>query len=279
MKRHDDICSLQEDFLQEYTAAENIRKYVKNTAGYGISYLLDHDYGDLYWEVIDKILPPLPEGRGLRLLEFGCGAGMNLLHLVSALERRKTPLDSAFGTDFSASLIEAANRETETALTPQAASKVRFCVAKNESLHTDLAGQLHVTPESLEGSFDLIFGINTIRYCHRLKKAEDNAQDIYRLLRDQGVCMVVDMNDKFPAFRGQFRDWRTKSREAYYLPSLDEYARPFESANFKILRKTHFCWVPHSAGKRLVMLMLAVSPLLNCFFRKRAMRSLVISQK
>src|SRR4029077_5046256 len=132
-----------------------------------------------------KYLAKTQVGKGLRLLEFGCGAGMNLLHLVSVLERRGMLVDFACGTDFSAPLIESAQREAKEALAPQIADKVKFCVAKNDSLLGDMARELEVNTESLEGSFDLILGVNTIRYCHRLKNEGACAQQIHKLLRDQ----------------------------------------------------------------------------------------------
>jgi len=204
---------------------------------------------------------------------------MNLLHLVSVLERRGMLVDFACGTDFSAPLIESAQREAKEALAPQIADKVKFCVAKNDSLLGDMARELEVNTESLEGSFDLILGVNTIRYCHRLKNEAACAQQIHKLLRDQGVCIVIDMNDKFPVFRTRFRDRVTKDKESYYLPSLDEYARPFELAKFEILRKGNFCWIPHSAGRSLTAVMRAMTPVLNSLGRRHAMRSLVISRK
>jgi len=252
---------------------------MKKTAGHGISYLLEHDYGQIYLEVIDNFLPKATAARGLRILEFGCGAGMNLLHLLSVLEGRGTPVELAYGTDFSAALIESAKLEAKEALKPKIADKVRFCVAKNETLVGDMAQNLDVAPESLLGSFDFIFGVNTIRYCHRLKNQNDNAQQIRELLKDHGVCVVIDMNDKFPAFRSRFRDRATKEKESYYLPSLAEYARPFETAEFEILRKDNFCWIPHSAGPSLTAFMRFMTPVLNGIGRKRAMRSLVIGRK
>jgi SAM-dependent methyltransferase len=270
---------MREEFLREYSAEEAIRRYMKKTAGYGISYLLEHDYSDIYLEVIDKYLPKAKTGQRLRLLEFGCGAGMNLLQLVSVLERRGTPVEFACGTDFSAALIESAKLEAKEALTAHMAGKVRFCVAKNENLLGDMTKELGIGPESLVGSFDLILGINTIRYCHRLKNENENAQQIHELLKDQGVCIVIDMNDKFPVFRSRFRDRVTKDKVSCYLPSLEKYARPFEAAKFEILRKDNFCWIPHSAGKSLTALMRVMTPVLNSVGRKHAMRSLVISRK
>jgi SAM-dependent methyltransferase len=270
---------LRLDFLNEYSAEENIRRYMKKTAGHGISYLLEHDYGDIYLEVIDKYIPKAKTGKGLRLLEFGCGAGMNLLYLVSVLERRGMAVDFACGTDFSEPLVESAKVEAKEALRPQLMEKIRFCVARNENLVDDMTRQLGSSRESLVGSFDLIFGVNTIRYCHRLKNEKDCAEGIQELLSDGGVCIVIDMNDKFPAFRSRFRDRMTKEKDSYYLPMLDEYARPFVSAGFEILRKDNFCWIPHSAGQSMTTMLRFISPLLNGIGRRYAMRSLVISRK
>jgi SAM-dependent methyltransferase len=272
------ISNMREDFLKEYSAEENIRRYMKKTAGYGISYLLQNDYGNIYIEAIDNFLPKLSE-RGLRILEFGCGAGMNLIHLVSLLERRGTQVDFACGTDFSPALIASASAEAKEALTPRSAGRVQFCVAKNDTLLEDMSRELHGSPQTLAGSFDLILGVNTIRYCHRLKNEMENALQIRELLRDRGVFIVIDMNDKFPAFRSRFRDRATKDKEAYYLPSLAEYARPFEAAKFEILRKDNFCWIPHSAGPSLTTIMKTMTPVLNAVIRSRAMRSLVIGRK
>ena len=164
---------LRHDFLEEYNADENILRYMKKTAGHGISYLLEHDYTDIYLDVVDKYIPKAKAGKGLRLLEFGCGAGMNLLHLVSVLERRGIAVDFACGADFSEGLIASAKVEAEEILTPQLMDKVRFCTGRNESLIDDMTKGLESSRESLEGSFDLIFGVNTIRYCHRLKNEND----------------------------------------------------------------------------------------------------------
>jgi len=47
MKMRDSTVSgRREAFLEEYSTERNIRRYVKKTAGHGISYLLEHDYGD-----------------------------------------------------------------------------------------------------------------------------------------------------------------------------------------------------------------------------------------
>src|SRR5690242_13117555 len=104
-------------FLEQYSTEETIRKYTRKTAGYGISYLLDHDYGRLYLDVIERYVPKARLKAGICLWEFGCGAGMNLLHLVSVLERRGISVELACGTDFSAALIAAARGEASNYVT------------------------------------------------------------------------------------------------------------------------------------------------------------------
>jgi SAM-dependent methyltransferase len=266
-------------FLQEYNSKEAVLKYSKPTAGTGISYLLDHDYATIYLEALQKHLPESTRREGARVLEFGCGAGMNVIHMVSLVERSGIPLKEAFGTDFSETLIRTANQEADRDLTPERRAKVRFLWGRNEALIQDLAKGLNVPEASLEGKFDLIFGVNTIRYCHRLHKEQECAQGLSRLLRKGGVCVVIDMNQKFPLFRSRFKDTLTMKEEDYYLPDLDEYARPFELAGFKLLTKKTFCWVPHSAGPLLAKVCKAMTPVLDGLFAQRAMRCLVVAQK
>jgi SAM-dependent methyltransferase len=270
---------MRQDFLAEYSAESNIRRYMTRTAGHGIRYLLEHDYADIYFGAIERYLPKESTGKGLRIIEFGCGAGMNLLHLVSLLERRGIAVDYAIGTDFSPALVESARAEARDFLAPQLMNKVQFCVARNEALIADITHELSLPIESQAGSFDLIFGVNTVRYCHRLKNEQDCADGVFQLLAEGGVCISIDMNSGFPAFRSRFRNLMTKPDESCYLPSLDEYARPFASAGLEILRKENFCWIPHSAGHALTTTMRFLTPLLNGLARRHAMRSLVISRK
>jgi SAM-dependent methyltransferase len=266
-------------FLEEYNSEESIRKYTKETAGNGISYLLDHDYLEIYLDVLEKYIPVSRKQKGIRLWEFGCGGGMNLLHLVSVLERRGIAVDSAIGTDFSVTLIEAANREARKYLPAEQIKKVRFCVARNESLIEDVTKGLGVPEDSLLGSIDIMLGVNTIRYCHRLKNENECVGAISGLLTDGGVCVVIDMNDRFPVFRSHLRHPLTKEEGSDYLPSLEEYARPFSSAGFELLEKDTFCWIPHSAGSGLTAVMKTLTPILSALAPSRAMRSLVIARK
>jgi cyclopropane fatty-acyl-phospholipid synthase-like methyltransferase len=279
MVTNDNVSKLNGEFLEEYSTQESLYRYTRETAGNGISYLLEHDYGEIYLNVLRLHVPKSKLQQGVRLWEFGCGGGMNLLHLVSVMERQGIAVDCAVGTDFSETLIDAANREAKKYLHPDLKKKVRFCLARTESLVEDAVQGMGISKESIVGSFDMMLGVNTIRYGHRLMKENECVGNISDLLTDSGVCIVIDMNNKFPAFRSRFRDRMTKERIGYYLPSLDEYARPFSSAGFEILKKENFCWIPHSAGSGLTAVMRTLTPVLSAIAPGRAMRSLVIARK
>jgi SAM-dependent methyltransferase len=268
---------INEKFLQEYVSDDAVRKYTTGTAGFGINYLLRNDYAKVYLSVVGSYLQTSPL-RPLRMLEFGCGGGMNIIGLVSLLEEKGIPVECAYGTDFSPRLVQSAAQEVKASLTPGLAKKLSFQVARNERLAEDLAAARGRPVEDLVGSFDLIIGVNTFRYCHRLGKELDCAADIYRLLRPGGVSIIIDMNDRFPAFRSHLKGTAEDPAECY-LPSLEEYASPFKTGGFEIIRKENFCWIPHSAGLALTLCCRFLSPLLNLVAPDRAMRSLVVARK
>jgi len=64
---------LQAEFFKEYTSPEAIYKYTSPTAGYGISYLLEPDYKEVYLQALGRRLPRGLKERSIRILEFGCG--------------------------------------------------------------------------------------------------------------------------------------------------------------------------------------------------------------
>jgi SAM-dependent methyltransferase len=268
-------------FFREYTSHDAILKYTRGTAGFGISSLLDRDYKEVYLKALD-LLPSSVKDQPIRMLEFGCGAGMNLLHLVSVLSREGIHVASAVGTDFSPVLIEAAKSEAKNYLRDEERRRVEFCVAKNETLLHDLSLALGQGRPELENSFQFILGVNTIRYCHRAGKELDCARDIFDLLVPGGVCVVIDMNDRFPVFRSALKNrlrGQQENEEECYLPSLEEYTAPFAKAGFEVVRREHFCWIPHSSGQLMTGLLRFLSPVLTTVAGSRAMRSLVVARK
>lgn len=152
-------------------------------------------------------------------------------------------------------------------------------VASNENLVSQSAAGLGIEAGKLLGSFDVVIGVNTIRYCHRLNNVDQCVEGIKALLADGGVCINIDMNRNFPAFRSQLRNWRSKQGSATLLPTLDQYAAPFSSAGFEVIEKRNFCWIPHSAGRSLTRVMKMLALILNIVAPGRAMRSLVICRK
>lgn len=262
-------------FSEEYESNDALLKYSTETAGYGVNYLLEHEYANIYLEAIRVHLKTSPR-KPLRLMEFGCGAGMNLIRLVDVLGRQQVQVDSAYGTDFSMALVNRARQEAVTYLPKGQKVRVEFHAARNERLLDDLVASTGAS--NLAGSFDLIIGVNTFRYCHRLNAENACASDIKKLLRPGGVCVMIDMNDRFPLFRSRLQAAPDDPNEAF-LPSLQQYASPFENAGFEMIRTGNFCWIPHSAGPAMTLMGRVMTPVLNIVARPYAMRSLVVARR
>lgn len=265
-------------YLEEYSQADAVKRYLNATAGVGISHLLRNIYGPIYQRNVD-ILEKKFGKKGWRVLEYGCGGGMNLIHVTKLLGERGIEVERAHGTDFAQAMIDAANREASNYLSPAEQEKVHFSVVANENLSNGLSAELGVPQSDVLNSFHFIFGINTFRYCHRIGKAEQTAKDIFRLLKPGGISMMIDMNNKFPFFRSRKEDLRTKPAEQCVLPTVDEYKGPFERAGFKLLEVKNFCWIPHSASGMTFTITKMLNPLLDVMVPSYAMRTLVIGQK
>jgi SAM-dependent methyltransferase len=271
--------TMDEAFFEEYASHDAVLKYTKATAGQGISYLLANDYLHVYLDALESLSPTVKQD-GIRMLEFGCGGGMNLIHLVSVLKREGIRVEKAVGTAFSPVMIDAAKRESKNYLRSEDQVEIEFHVAKNEALLVDLSSAIRSDPASLLASFDFILGVNTMRYSHRTGRQMITVRNIMDLLKPGGVCVNIDMNNRFPLFRSGLKNkFRAHKIEECYIPSLEEYAAPFKKSGFEILREEHFCWVSHSAGKKLSLLLRGLSPVLNILFKSHAMRSLVVARK
>jgi hypothetical protein len=179
------------------------------------------------------------------------------------------------GTDFSPVLIEAAKRDARNCLREDELRRIGFHVARNETLSKDLTVSLGVDQSRLEGTFDFILGVNTIRYCHAAGKEVDCARDIFNLLAPGASCAVNDMNNRFPFFRSDLRNrLRRQKEEECYVPSL-EYAAPFVTAGFELVRKDisagpHSSKAPLALSQRSPLLIASPEP---------AMRSLIVARK
>jgi SAM-dependent methyltransferase len=266
-------------YLEEYSADDAVKKYVSNSAGSGIAYLLKHVYGPLYEQQIDKLVQQnRGSNAGFRILEYGCGGGMNLIWIVRRLLDRNIKIDLAVGTDFSAKMVAAAENEASSCLSSTAMDRISFHPVANENLGRELPKELGLRLSELQNSFDFIVGVNTFRYCFRLKSEAESASDIFSLLRPGGISVMIDMNRWFPLFRSNLRPSDTPKEERY-LPSLSEYATVWRQAGFNIETKKNFCWVPHSANARLLTILSTLSPVLQAFFSPFSMRSLIVAKK
>ena len=78
-------------FFRQYTSHGEILKYAK------ANYLLEHDYKTVYLNALN-FLPWETRKHGIRILEFGCGGGMNLLHLISMLNSQGIRVANALDT-------------------------------------------------------------------------------------------------------------------------------------------------------------------------------------
>ena len=266
-------------YLTEYSSENVVKVYSAQSAGRGIQYNLAHVYGKVYSDTLDAVLSHIGGIRPISILEYGCGAGMNLIYLVRLLMTKKIPLEKAIGTDFSQRLIEAASLECSVLNSSEYKSKIQFLVASNESLLEDLTKQLSVTSNSICKTFDLIIGVNTFRYACRLSMQHKCAQDIAALLAAGGYTIMIDMNDKFPFFRSKLRNRDAKPSSQTWLPSLEEYAEPFSNAGLLITQKKNFCWMPHSVNGAVYFASRILAPFLDAIVPSYAMRSLVVAKK
>src|SRR5947207_320682 len=86
-------------------------------------------------------------------------------------------------------------------------------------------------------------------------------------------------SSKRPCRKQRITSGRKKKEAECYLPTLEEYTDPFAKTGFEVIRRDHFCWIPHSAGRLMSGLLQCLSPVLNTVAKSRAMRSLVVSRK
>jgi len=210
-------------------------------------------------------------------------AALSNAAIATAIPPRRRASSAAASSSPAASslgpMIDAARKEASRHLPGELNAKLTFVVAGNENLASDLCHELQVAKNELAGSFDLIVGVNTTRYAHRLNRENELARDIFELLRPAGQTIMIDMNRYFPFFRSRVREGFAKRGAETYIPSLKEYTRPFRDTGFEIKESRNFCWIPHSANQNLLKICRALTPVLNTCCSPLAMRSLVVGRK
>jgi SAM-dependent methyltransferase len=265
-------------YLEEYESSEAVPKYVSQTAGAGIAYVLENVYGPIYADLLNKLSIQANKDGGFRILEYGCGGGMNLLWIVQHLLKAGQSVSMACGTDFSSKMVDAGKQEATRTLKAKDGDKVSFHVVANENLESQLPEALGYSSREILGSFHFIVGVNTYRYGFRLGKEAESARGIYSLLQPEGYTVMIDMNQGFPFFRSRLRK-SDIPKEQRYLPTLKQYANVFRDAGFELITVKNFCWIPHSVGPTMAAVLKLASPVLQAFFPRFATRSLVIARK
>jgi SAM-dependent methyltransferase len=276
--------SLREHTYREYADAETIGRYRRSSAGEGIDYLLRTTYRAIFLESALAVVPE--RDRGLRLLEFGCGAGMALHQLAEDLHRENVPVELAVGTDLVPEMIQAASQDLDRFGSAWAKERFRYVVAANEELVSRLSDALGEGNDEVTGTFQLAVGVNTFRYAIRHGTDVGVVEQLKFLLSPGGRVVMIDMNDAFPyglkprrRSDGQARGPFSFRLGTEKLPTLDRYEEPFRAAGFEVLRTENFCWIPHSANRLRFRLARAASPVLDRIAQGRAMRSLVVARR
>jgi SAM-dependent methyltransferase len=279
-----DVAPSQLGDFAEYEDPTVIDRYRWGTSGEGINHLLPNVYGPLFLDGARAAQKDTGAAQ-LRVLEFGCGAGM-ALQLVAERLDAEGMFASGIGTDFAPSMVEAARREAASRKSPAVKERLQFAVATNEDLAGGISRELGVTPESLAGTFHLIIGVNTFRYAIRHGMSREVIEQLHTLLAPGGRVVNIDMNDRFPY--GLKPKRRTSSAKksslpiefgTAELPSLEQYATPFREGGFEVLRAGNFCWIPHSARGVRFRALKAAEPLLDKLVPDRAMRSLIVARR
>jgi SAM-dependent methyltransferase len=275
-------------YLAEYSQPTIIARYLSGTTVPAFAYLVRAVYRPIYQEIVQTLVSHNPEHHGFRILEYGCGGGMNLLQLIRLFQAQGARLADAIGTDFSPPMIEAARSEAKQQLPVELNAVTTYLVARHETITRDLASGLGAPLRELQNTFDLILGVNTFRYAHRLKKDETFARELFALLRPGGYSIMIDMNRGFRFVGSRVHDLCTRAKQRYYIPSVRQYSGSFLEAGFVITQARTFygltrlalgSWVPALVEVPMHSLFRALRPTLDTYLSPFARHALVIAKK
>lgn len=276
-----------EVYLAEYSQPRVIAFYLPGTAATGIGNIVKNVYRPIYQKIIKTILSQRPNQYEFRILEYGCGGGMNLLELIDLIHAEGAHVASAIGTDFSAPMLEAARGEAARSLSAEQNSTVTYLAASHGMLTQDIAASLRMQPQELHNTLDLVLGVNTFRYAYRLKQAKICARELFGLLRPGGYSIMIDMNRSVRFKGSRAYDCLTRSKQQYYVPNLREYSTPFQEAGFSIEEvRRFFCftrldcaWLPFQLRTLVLSLCRRLRPTFDLYLSFLAQHTLVIAKK
>ena len=235
-------------YLAEYSQPTIIARYLSRTAAPAATYLVRAVYSPIYQEIVQTLVSRNPEHHGFRILEYGCGGGMNLLQLIRLFQAQGAQLADVIGTDFSPAMIEAARSEAKQQLPVELKALTTYLVARNETITRDLASGLGASLRELHNTFDLILGVNTFRYAHRLKRDETVARELFALLRPGGYRIMIDMNRRFRFVGSRVHDLCKGAKQRYYIPSVRQYSGSFLKAGFVVSSSPYLLWFDTSSA-------------------------------
>jgi len=159
-----------------------------------------------------------------KILDFGSGAGRNLLNLKKSEQRE------LYLIDFSEKMI---------LLAKQRAKKLGLNIKTKVS-------EIEKTPFK-DDFFDAVICVSVIHCIKTSKKREQAIKELYRILKPGAKADIEVWNKNSPRFKNAPKEklisWRDKGKRYYYFFEEEELKNLLEKTGFKILKQ-----IPHKAN-------------------------------
>ena len=180
-------------------------------------------------EVLAAVLPRLPQGRGLRVLDCGCGTGAWLAFIAGALREAGVADAQLYGFDLSGKMVEVARRKLSGVAQPQ------------DLRPGNLLEPASYAFDGAEAGFDLIFTYDAVQQLPRRRQFEVCELMLGRLAPG-GAAVIFDNDSKSPFGRRMARRkfftryFGLKLVPRYYCnasyPPLEDFRQRLESAGW-----------------------------------------------